>query len=54
MDDWVLDKLMVFHAEPTELEDGGDVEPDDDAEEDWLSVVPLDLVRPKVIRRRRV
>ena len=44
---------MTFDAEAAELEDYGDAEPDDDAEEDWLPAVPLDLARPKVIRRRR-
>jgi hypothetical protein len=34
VDGWVLDKLMTFDAEAPELEDGGDVEADDDAEED--------------------
>jgi hypothetical protein len=53
VDDCVYEKLMTFDAEATEFEDGGDVEPDDDAEEDRLPVVLLDLVRPKVIRRRR-
>jgi hypothetical protein len=53
VDEWLLDKLMGFDAEAAELEDFGDTEPDDDAEEDWLPVVLLDVVRPKVIRRRR-
>ena len=53
LDDWVLEKLMGFDADAAELEDGGDGEPDDNAEEDWLPVVLLDVVRPKVIRRRR-
>jgi hypothetical protein len=53
VDDWVLDKLLAFDADAGELEDGADAEPDDDAEEDWLPVVLLDVVRPKVIRRRR-
>jgi hypothetical protein len=54
LDDWVLEKLMGFDADAAELEDRGDAEPDDDAEEDWLPVVLLDVVRPKVIRRRRL
>ena len=53
MDDWVYEKLMTFGAEAAELKDYGDAEPDDDAEEAWLPVVLLDLVRPKAIRRRR-
>jgi hypothetical protein len=53
VDGWVFEKLMGCDAEATELEDGGDAEPDDDAEEDWLPVVLLDLSRPKVIRRRQ-
>jgi hypothetical protein len=53
VDDWVYEKLMTFDAEATELEDGGDVEPDEDAEENRVPVVLLDLARPKVIRRRR-
>ena len=53
VDDWVLDKLLAFDADAGELEDGADAEPDDDAEEDWLPVVLLDLARPRVIRRRR-
>jgi hypothetical protein len=52
VDEWVYEKLITFDAEATELEDGGDVEADNDAEEDCLPVL-LDLVRPKVIRRRR-
>ena len=53
LDDGVLEKLMGFDADAAELEDGGDAEPDDDAEDDWLPVVLLDLTRPKVIRARR-
>jgi hypothetical protein len=49
----VLEKLMGFDADAAELEDGGDGEPDDDAEEDWRPVVLLDVTRPKVIRPRR-
>jgi hypothetical protein len=50
--DWVLDKLMTFDAEAAEFEDGGDDEPDADDEEDRPPVV-VDLVRAKVVRRRR-
>ena len=53
VDEWVLDKLMVSDAEAAELEDAGDAEPDADDEEDWLPVILLETVRPKVIRRRR-
>jgi hypothetical protein len=53
LEDWVLEKLMGFDADAAELEGGGDAEPDDDAEEEWLPVVLLDLTRPKVIRPRR-
>jgi hypothetical protein len=53
VDDWVLDKLMGSDADAVEREDGGDAEADDDAEEDWLPVVLLDLARRKVIKRRR-
>jgi hypothetical protein len=52
VDDWVYEKLMTFDDEAAELEDGGDAEPDDDAEESWLPVVLLDVVRPKVITQR--
>jgi hypothetical protein len=48
VNDWALDRLLSFDAESAELEDGGDSEPDDDAEEDGPPVV-IDLVRPKVI-----
>jgi hypothetical protein len=53
VDEWVYEKLMTFEAEAADLEDGGEVEPDDDVEEDWVPVVLLDMVRPKIIRRRR-
>jgi hypothetical protein len=53
VDDWTLEKLMAFDAQAADLEDGGDAELDDDAEDDWLPLVLLDLARPKVIRRRR-
>jgi hypothetical protein len=53
LDDWVYEKLMTFDTEATELEDGGDGEPDADNEEDWLPVALLDVVRPKLIRHRR-
>ena len=51
VDDHTLDTLMSFDVD--ELEDQGDQEPDDDAEADWLPLVLLDVVRPKVIKRRR-
>jgi hypothetical protein len=51
VDDWVLDKLIGCEADAAELEDGGDEEPDHDAECDGAPVV-VELVRPKVIRRR--
>jgi hypothetical protein len=51
VDDWVLQKLMTFDAEATEFEGETNAEPDDHAEEDWLPMVLLDVVRPKVIRR---
>jgi hypothetical protein len=53
VDDWVLEKLMAFDADAPELEDQGDAEPEPDDEEDWLPVVLLEMVRPKVIRGRR-
>ena len=46
VDDWTLEKLMTFDAEAAELE------PEPDHEEDGPPVV-IDLVRPKVVRRRR-
>jgi hypothetical protein len=52
VDDWVLEKLMTFDADAADLEDGGDDEPDADAEEDGPPVV-VDLVRPKILGRRR-
>ncbi len=53
VDDWTLEKLTTFDADGAELEDEGDGEPDDDAEEDGPPAVLLEVVRPKVIRRRR-
>ena len=52
VDDSLLEKLLAFDAEATELEDGGDVEPDADDEEDGPPVV-VELARPKVVRLRR-
>jgi hypothetical protein len=52
VDDWVLETLMTFDAEAADLEDGGDDEPDADDEENGLPVA-VDLVRPKVVERRR-
>jgi hypothetical protein len=34
VDDWLLEHLLTFDAGSEELEDNGDAEPDDDAEED--------------------
>jgi hypothetical protein len=34
VDDWLLEQLLTFDAGSEELEDSGDGEPDDDAEED--------------------
>jgi hypothetical protein len=34
LDDWLLDQLLTFDAGGDDLEDNGDGEPDDDAEED--------------------
>ena len=53
LEDWVLEKLMGFDADAVEREDEAEAEPDDDTEEDWLPVVLLDVVRPKVVGRRR-
>jgi hypothetical protein len=50
--DDVLDTLMTFDPEAAELEDGGDGEPDADAEEDGPPVV-VEFVRPKLVERRR-
>src|SRR5690606_4697038 len=52
VDDWVLEKFLTFNADAAEREDGGDDEPDADAEEDGSPTV-IELMRPKVIRRRR-
>ena len=46
LDDWTLEKLMTFDAESAELE------PEPDGEEDGPPVL-LDLVQPKLVRRRR-
>ena len=57
LEDWVLEKLMGFDADAAELEDGGDAEPDDDVDEDWLPVLLLDQpgrpADPPARRRRR-
>jgi hypothetical protein len=45
VDDWTLEKLLAFDADAVELEDGGD-------DKDRPPVV-MELVRPKVVRRRR-
>jgi hypothetical protein len=34
VDDWLLERLLTFDAGSEELEDNGDAEPDDDADED--------------------
>ena len=47
-----LEKLTTFDVEAADLEDGEDDEPDADDEEDGPPITP-ELVRPKVIRRRR-
>jgi hypothetical protein len=52
VDDRVLEKLMTFDAEAAERQDYGDAEPDVDDEEDGPPVM-VELVRPKIIRRRR-
>jgi hypothetical protein len=52
VDDWALEKLLTFDAEATDLEDG-DSEPEPDDEEDGPPIL-LELVRPKVVERRRV
>ena len=52
VDDWALERLLIFDADAADLEDGGDDEPDADDEEDGPPTV-VDLVSPKVIRRRR-
>jgi hypothetical protein len=52
VDGWVLEKLMTFGADATDLEDGGDDEPDADDEEDGPPVV-VDFVRPKLMAPRR-
>jgi hypothetical protein len=48
VDDRTLEKLMTFDADAAELEDGGDGEPDDDAEEDGPGVAP-EVERAKVV-----
>jgi hypothetical protein len=47
LDDWTLEKLLVFDAEAAELEDA-DAEPEPDDEEDGPPVL-LGLARPKVV-----
>jgi hypothetical protein len=34
VDDWLLEQLLTFDAGSEDLEDDGDAEPDDDAEQD--------------------
>ena len=47
VNDWVLETLMTFDAE------AADLEPEPDDEEDGPPVL-VELVRPKVVERRRV
>jgi hypothetical protein len=50
VDDWLLDQLLAFDAGAEDLEDGGDDEPNDDAEEDGRpSASDLDTVPCRVI-----
>jgi hypothetical protein len=51
VDDWALERLLTFDAETAELEDGGDDEPD--AEEEDGPPVVVEIVRPKMLERRR-
>ena len=53
LDDWTLEKLMMVDADAADLEDEGDCEPDDDAEEDGPPLALHEVVRPKVVRTRR-
>jgi hypothetical protein len=46
-DDWLLEQLMIFDAGAEDLEDGGDPEPEDDAELDGLPVLCFDWVPTK-------
>jgi hypothetical protein len=48
----VLEKLLTTEAEATDLEDGGDAEPEADDEEDNPPIV-VDFVRPKMVARKR-
>jgi hypothetical protein len=52
VDDWTVEKLLIFDAETAEFEDGCDSEPDDHGEADGPPV-PLEFVRPKMVERRR-
>jgi hypothetical protein len=52
VDHWVLEQFMTFDAEAADLEDGADAEPDADDDEDGPPLT-VELVRPKVVRRRR-
>lgn len=51
VDEWTLEKLETFDADAAELEDT-DSEPEPDGENDSPPTSTLDVVRPKVIRRR--
>jgi hypothetical protein len=53
VENWVLEKFMGFEADAVEREDGGEAEPDADDEGDGAPFMLLDVVLPKVIRRRR-
>jgi hypothetical protein len=48
VEDSTLETLMAFDADAADLEDEGEGEPDDDAEEDGPAVM-VELVRPKLI-----
>jgi hypothetical protein len=51
VDDWMLDRLMAFDADATELEDA-DTEPEPD-EVDSCPVLQFDLVPPKQMKQPR-
>jgi hypothetical protein len=52
VDDWTLERLMTFDAETADLEDGGDGEPDDHAEDDGPPVL-VELMLPRMVAQRR-
>jgi hypothetical protein len=41
-DDWLLEQLLSFDSRSEDLEDGGDAEPDDDAEPDGPRMLRFD------------